>query len=259
MADYVADDASLAHLKIKRLTVDELPERLLLPDVLDIETVRQYKQFYEKCPTDPLSPCLRPLLVPTRACTMKDPRDLCKREALFLAAFPDDSFVHPEFENVRGLFKLRSEEDLDMEMFKKCAHSLPANDPAVVPRAAEVFRAFSNTLPNRVTDQHDTWRELDDIPFIPRRMRTVRKLSEKDKNESGLDIPPEVTRLEAIVSPLEVVKDEFEAIAWSQRACFDKQPNAKVYLEYPNFGTPNFSEVVRVLDHMHFGVRMLKL
>jgi len=42
-----------------------------------------------------------------------------------------------------------------------------------------------------------------------------------NENEAGLEIPAVVTCLDAIVQPIKLVKQEFEAVAWSQRACFD--------------------------------------
>lgn len=241
MAGCVADDAGLKHLNPNRITLDELPDKLLLPEAVDMETLSRYKQFYRsaRCPSLP---------VPTGALTFKKPRDLFKREPLFTSVFPDDSpfFVHPLFEGFEEQLiesHLRSEKDLNMGIFKDCAQRLSANNPTA---AKEVFRAFSEILPNHVTNQQRTWQELDAIHFIPRRMDTVRKLPSQDENDAGLEIPPEVMHLDAIVQPVEIVREDFEAIAWSQRACFEIHPRPNVFQEYPDLGRPGFSEVVRL-------------
>ena len=241
MADYVADDAALTHLKIEHMTLDELLQELRLPNVLDSDTMLQYKHFYEKCANN----SRRLLPVPTSACTRQSAKHLFKREPLFTALFSEDStsFVHStfeDFENELIEFGLQTEERLDMSVFKKCVDALDVND---LTAAREVFRAFSDVLP---ANGSHTWHELDNIPFIPRRTDTVRKLPDLDESEPGLDIPAEVTCLNAVVQPVKLVKQEFEAVAWSQRACFEVQPSPSVCAQYPDLGNPSFSEVVRL-------------
>ena len=253
MVDCVTDDASLTHLNKKHMTIEELPHRLLLPDVLDMPTLLQYKQFFEiwqkQLPLT-LPPSIQSLLVPNSVCTLQSPQDLFERGPHFMAIFPENSpfFVHSEFqdfEEVLGKFGLQSEERLDVRMFTIVAESLDLDDPDAVSRASEVFRVYSNILPRRISEEErDTWRELDDIPFIPRRMATVRKLATQGENETGLVIPMSVTQLPDILSPSEFVRERFEAIAWSQRACFEAQPSERAYIDYPELGRPTFSVVV---------------
>jgi sacsin len=246
MTTCVAEDESLTDLKVRRMTLDELPDHL--PKVLDEATLPRYKQFYEKWASELATACCQPLPIPTGGCTLQKAKDLFKREPLFTAVYSDDFFVHPLFEEFEKKLKVaeaRSERDLDMETFKACARRL---DPKDVSNAKKVFLAFKETLPNRVTKQPQTWRELDEIRFIPRRMDTARRLPELPNDEPGLEIPPQVARLDAVIQPVEVVRPELEAIAWSQRACFETPPGARVYEEYPDLGRPGFSEVVRLFD-----------
>ena len=251
MEDCVADDAALTRLGVKRMVLDELPDRLRLPDVLDEDTLARYKSFYEKWGKELSSAFCQPLLVPTRAFTFQKPKDLFKRKPPFTEIFPEDSpyFVHSafeEFENKLPGFDPRGEKALDMGMFKVCARSLDAHDPLVLSRSKAVFHAFNRLLPSHV-NQPDSWREVDDIPFVPRRMDAMRKLGGEVDNKPGLELPPEVTRLDIIVRPSEVVKEKYEAVAWSQRACFEVQPDERVCTEYPDLGRPTPSEVVRPL------------
>jgi sacsin len=249
MADCVADDASLMHLKKKHMTPEQLPYELGLPDVLDMPTLLRYKQLYKTWIRNLPISCRQPLLAPTSAYTLRSPKDLFERGPLFAAVFPADSpfFVHPEFQEFEEIlcqqFGLKSENNLDASMFTACAESLDLDDPESVPHAREVFRAYSHILPNHV--EEDRWHELDDIMFIPRRMDTARRLPEQDENESGLSLPMSVTQSPAILSPADFVRQEYEALAWSQRACFEVQPSRKICDSYPELGRPTFSVVVR--------------
>ena len=249
MANCVADDIALTHLNKQHMTLDKLPRRLLLPTDMDVSTLLDYKQFYNTWITHLPFSCNQPLPVPTAALTFQLPRELFKRGPLFMAVFPENSpnFVHFEFQEFEELlcrFGLNTEENLDARMFAACAESLHLDDPNALLRAREVFHAYSNILPNRIEDP-DTWYELDDIAFIPRRMELARKLPSQGENDSGLDIPMAVTALPPILSPAEFVREEFEAITWSQRACFEVQPSDRVCIEYPGLGRPSFSIVVR--------------
>jgi sacsin len=256
MADWVADDPSLGHLLKRHMTLNELYHQLSLPDVLDMPTLCRYKQFYESwighLPFSNVLSGFQPLPVPTSACTLNSPENLFKRGPLFTALFPEDShfFVHSEFqkfEEVLCRFGLQTEEGLDLRMFTACAQSLDLDHPNAVHHAREVYRAYSEILSRRIGPQEqDTWGELDEIAFIPRRVDTVWKLRDQDEDESGLDIPMAVTQLPAILAPAEFVRQEFEAVAWSQRACFEEQPSDRVCLEYPELGRPSFSVVVRL-------------
>lgn len=252
MANCVADDAALTHLNKKHMTLDKLPRRLLLPTDMNIPTLLNYKIFYDTWIKHlPLS-CNHPLKVPTAARTFELPQDLFKRGPLFMAVFPEHSpfFVHSEFQEFEELlclrFGLKTEENLDASMFTACAESLDLDGPNALSRAREVFHAYSNILPSRIEEGDlDAWHELDDIAFIPRRMEFSRRLPSQGENDSGLNIPMAVTQLPLILSPAEFVREEFEAIAWSQRACFEVQPSHRVCREYPDLGRPSFSIVVR--------------
>jgi hypothetical protein len=111
-------------------------------------------------------------------------KDLFKREPLYFLK------IHPVF----GYFEkhllesgMQTKERLDMATFKTCAGRLDVNDPT---HAREVFGAFKDFLPTRITNQPETCHELDDIPFIPRRMDTEWKLPNLDRNEPGWKFLP---------------------------------------------------------------------
>ncbi len=187
---------------------------------------------------------------PLRDLSIRNSNELYARSRLFEAILPADSwqFVHPEFAEYEHMLRgcgLRREEDLNVEMFIECVGTLDVNDPDAIPRAGELFRAYSEILPVRVGVQdRDVWSDqLSDLVFVPRRMETERKLEDQGENETGLAIPDNVTALAAIVEPGDLVRREFEPIAWSQRACFEVQPDT-VLVVYPALGRPSFSVVV---------------
>jgi len=247
----VTDNPALQVLHSPTLSAKDIAENLRLPAVFDIVELQAYKRFFEKWILELPPTYTEPIPVPTGPLTLRFSNELYRRHSLFEAVFGLDSpnFVHPEFTEFEDLLYnrgLRRGEDLDVNMFTEFVQALDMNDPDVLSRAMVIFRAYTQILPFHVTPQErHVWSQLDDLTFVPRRMTTVRKLADQGENESGLDIPANVTALDTIVQPNELVREEFEAVAWSQRAFFLEQPDRRVLVEYPNLGTPNFSEVVR--------------
>lgn len=245
----VADHRSLQYLQSRALSFQDLHTKLLLLDTLDEEDLQPYKDFFGVWMKHLPNTFNQPIPVPTCDLSIRYSNELYARSRLFEAIFPADSwqFVHPEFaEYEQTLYRcgLRREEDLDVEMFTECVGTLDINDPDAIPRASELFRAYSEVLTLRVSRQNrDAWSRLDDLVFVPRRMETERKLEDHGENETGLEIPPNVAALAAIVEPGDLVRREFEPIAWSQRACFEVQPET-VMPFYPALGRPSFSQVV---------------
>ena len=246
----VADNPALQVLQSPTMSAKDIAENLRLPPVFDIVNLQAYKRFFEKWIPELPPTYTEPIPVPTGPLTVRFSNELYGRHPLFEAVFGLDSpnFVHLEFTEFEDLLYnhgLRRGEDLDVDMFTECVQAFDMDDPDVLSRAMVIFRAYSQILPLRVTpQQRHIWSRLDDLTFVPRRMTTVRKLADQGENESGLDIPANVTALDTIVQPNELVREEFEAIAWSQRAFFLEQPDRRVLVEYPNLGRPNFSEVV---------------
>lgn len=245
----VADDPSLQYLQPMTLSFQDINASLLLNDTLDEEDLQPYKHFLGMWLDHLPATFNEPIPVPTFDLSIRYSDELYARSRLFEAIFPAESwqFVHPEFaEYEHTLYGrgLRREEDLDVDMFIECVGTLNIDDPDAIPRARELFRAYDERLPARVdTQDRDAWSRLDDLAFVPRRIETERKLEDHGENVTGLEIPPNVAALADIVEPGDLVRREFEPIAWSQRACFEVQPE-RVFLFYQALGRPSFSEVV---------------
>ena len=98
-------------------------------------------------------------------------------------------------------------------------------------------------------DERDAWRELDQFSFVPRDLASERRLDDGGQLERAfLSIPLSITSLPHVVPPLNLVRKEFEAVAWTQRALFAEQPHQRVLLAYPELGRPDVSDVVRVRE-----------
>jgi len=72
-----------------------------------------------------------------------------------------------------------------------------------------------------------------------------------------LDIPQHLQDLPDVVSPHELVRKEFESIAWTQRASFSVQPVQRILMVNPGLGLPHITEVVRCPDILE--VYLIKL
>ncbi|KAJ3508077.1 hypothetical protein NLJ89_g5949 [Agrocybe chaxingu] len=252
----VSSSPSLKHLKGLNISFSEIQNYLVLPASLNEEQLTSYKRFLEIWLNNLPNSSTDPIAVPTPDLTIRYSNDLYARHQLFLAAFGDTSpnFVHPDFRDLEAKLSghgLKNENDLDSMMFQDCVASrdLTQGEDRVA-RAVVLFDTYCTQLPLRVlADDQTSWRLLDDLAFVPRRMEDSRRL-EQGANQPGLEIPDTVTDLEEIVSPNELVRQEFEAIAWSQRASFLEQPHQRVLVAHPSLGKPSFGEVLAHLRYL---------
>ena len=63
-----------------------------------------------------------------------------------------------------------------------------------------------------------------------------------------------LTQLPLIVSPDEVLRPEFESVAWTQRALLLEGPSERLTVANLQFGVPSGHEVVRRLFSIHHDV-----
>ena len=265
---FVAEWGNLNHLKGPKLTFAELDDHLDLPAVLRPVDLLPYKELLAIWVNHLPYGYGRPLPVPNSNGEIMPSNLLCAREELFEAAFGVDSvkFLAIEFqelENTLYRYGLQGENGLDMIMFTACAeaiHDIEEDAEDKVQRAAIVFRAYCIDLPLRVdSDAQQSWSRLDDLRFIPRNMDPKRRLEHHEDRGMSLDIPQYLQDLPDVVSPNELVRKEFESIAWTQRASFLAQPHQRVLMTYPDLGRPLVTEVVRcphILIRLNFTLRL---
>jgi len=253
MSQYVANHGPLRHLNGPTFTFAQLADNLELPSIFTHPEMISYGQFLQAW-IPRLPPAFTdPIQLPNSNLELKVSNELYSRDALFLAAFGFDSefFIPPELQELeRGLHKhgLRNDAQLDIPMFRMCAEAV--NNRQEDDRAAGalvVYEAYCVSLPMQVgPNDQESWRQLDDLCFIPRNMDTERRLDDEVQGP-GLELPSNITMLPTVASPIDLVRQEFESVAWTQRAAFLTQPHQRILLAYPELGRPKFHEVVSCL------------
>ena len=251
--DYVAEWGNLKYLNGRKLTFAELEDYLDIPAVLRPSDLLPYKELLTIWIAHLPYGYGRPLPLPNTNGDIMMSNILYAREELFEAAFGVDSvnFLAIEFrelENTLYRYGLQGENGLDMAMFTACAeatHQIGDDVGDRAQRAAIVFRAYCVDLPLRVgQNAQGLWSRLDDLRFIPRSMDLTRRLDHHEDRRMYLDIPQHLQSLPDVVSPNQLVRKEFESIAWTQRASFLDQPHQRILLSYPALGRPDITEVV---------------
>lgn len=193
---------------------------------------------------------LNPSIGETKIMVPNSLREMCdsatlysSRDDLFLAAFGSASkyFIHPSFvlfEEQLTRFGLKKQKDLDSEMMKLCLEAFQnPTGTDVKERAVVIFRIFCDDFGRKVTQGQLT--ALNDLRFIPRHVSPC-PLGSKNDSQYMRSFPN-------IVAPKDLVRLEYQAIAWTQRAFFEKQPKPQVVKTCPGFGEPTTEEVVRIL------------
>ena len=257
MSQYVANHGPLRHLNGPTFTFAQLADNLELPSFFTHPEMISYGQFLQawipRLPTE----FTDPIQLPNSNLELKISNELYSRDALFLAAFGSDSefFIPPELQELeRGLHKhgLRNDSQLNIPMFRMCAEAVNnRQEDDRVTGALVVYEAYCVSLPMQVgPNDQESWRQLDDLCFIPRKMDTERRLEDGGQEGSGLEMPLNITMLPLVASPIDLVRQEFESVTWTQRAAFSIQPHQRVLLAYPALGRPTFHEVVSFLCHL---------
>ncbi|KAH9475499.1 Sacsin [Psilocybe cubensis] len=266
MRVYVAEYGALRFLNGPRIDYDQLREMLILPDILSPQDLQSYRQLLETWLPRLVPSYSTVIPVPNCNSITRDSNVLYAREPLFEAVFGlhSDRFIHPEFQQLdQALQKygLKSESSLNFESFLECAEVLDAmseeDEEDKANRASILFEAYGEILPMRVpANREDLWHDLDEYAFIPRDMSARRLLPNEDTRLPGLNLPSNVTALGRVVTPSDLVRKEYESVAWSQRASFANQPHQRVIMAYPKLGQPSVTEVIA---HIHFLTRLENL
>ncbi|KAF5349962.1 hypothetical protein D9756_009229 [Leucocoprinus leucothites] len=111
-------------------------------------------------------------------------------------------------------------------------------------RAAVLFHIFAEDLPLHANASEEyQWTTLDDLRFIPRNP-SPRPIEDVDTTRY---ITSRARFLPDVVAPSKLVRAEYMAIAWSQRALYNTQPHQRVLMTYQGLSVPTAEEVV---DHL---------
>ena len=235
----VSPEPNLKLLNAESISYSDLHSKLDLPRVLGANDEQIYKALLTAWVNGLPASDTQPLPVPNCNLVVQLSNTLYARDPLFEAAFGpgSPSFVHSRFRDLEvDLHRhgLQRQNNLTMAIFADCAHALQNSEDNAdkTARAAVVFASYSQDLPLHVgSAQQHLWHNVDHIRFIPRKMNVSRELQY-------------VQHLPEVVSPNQLVRKEFEHIAWTQRAFFSEQPDQRVLLAYPGLGKPTVSDVV---------------
>ncbi|KXN83780.1 Sacsin [Leucoagaricus sp. SymC.cos] len=179
--------------------------------------------------------------------TLRPVREFYSREeSLFQVAFPSNSrhFISREFQELEGrLVYLKRTEDLTMEIFEECVKLIAANgnkNDAVV-----AFDIMNDRLPvilgNREIGPH-RWDLIDDVGFVPKRDGPIKR---GETGSTELDVSRYRQRaFDELVAPQDILRSEYVAVAWSQRALPERDLNESLIRAHLKLGIPSVSEVI---------------
>lgn len=186
----------------------------------------------------------KPILVPNASGVLTPTSSLyALSEPLFSAAFATrrpEVFIHTALvdrEASLGSFGLHT--TVDFEAFKACVtaiHDADDSDTSREQSASEVFEFYHQRL---TWDPHTRWEEVDFLQFIPRAAARRRDMPEFDGYSRSLP---------NIVSPSQLLRPEYERVAWTQRGLFKSAPadSDRLLFEHKTLGIPTAKEVVRL-------------
>lgn len=251
--DFIAEYSySLTKIGVEPLTIPQLRARLKLPDFLGSADQQPYKHVLNAIIDHFAYQQHRPssLLVPNFNGVMMNSDMLYTRDPLFNAAFGNNSeqFLSETFRDLEPrlfLYGIQRQENLDGNMFFKCASAINnSNDHGgenQLERARVVSQIYAQDLPLHISTQNSYfWQRFDNLKFIPRRP------SSSPLIRGLLDVSQYVRPSQGdIASPNQLVRTEFEPVAWTQRYSFEVQPHERITIAYPTLGVPTCEEVVR--------------
>jgi sacsin len=221
----------------RRLTLSTLREHICLPNKIDGPLLGQFRVVLQLL----MHGGGENLSVPNTNGDTRPLRDLYSiSDRLFSVALCNrlDLFLHPGLRDLdsqlRG-FGLRY--GLNSENFVECATAIHRErfSSDILQRARDVFDIYDADMPFHLQNDESIRRQLNDLSFIPRARERREGLPWSD--QYGIQLP-------MVVSPNQVLRGEFEALAWSQRARFERPPSRILLAVEENLGEPNISEIV---------------
>jgi hypothetical protein len=161
------------------------------------------------------------------------------------------SFLHPDFRDLSStkLNILGFRHAIDFTTFKKCTEAIQAlvynpnflDDPhrriELMEMAKVTFDCYNMTLPSLLMTNASQWNQLDAIPFV--RPRTIRRQG------VSYDVDPSYcTHLSQLLPPSQIIRPEFEPVAWTQRALPFESLSEEILAVNRTLGVPKASVVV---------------
>ncbi|KAJ3984365.1 hypothetical protein F5890DRAFT_1474609 [Lentinula detonsa] len=222
----------------------QLRQLLLLPIFISENDISDYKYLIEKLARRHNIPGLRSLMVPDSHLQLRSAQEYFDSNSeIFRAAFhyrEDEMFLHPEFRDLQSLLGVTV--NVTLEIFRRCARAihddqLYGRNNEIITRATTVYTYYNHLLPSQIMTNAISWESLDDLRFIPRKNEPLEGFS--------YDATLYFSRPDSlVVSPRELLRDEYQHIAWTQRAGFLIPPTLDLIAVYPDIGSPTEKDVV---------------
>ncbi|CAK5277505.1 unnamed protein product [Mycena citricolor] len=169
---------------------------------------------------------------------------------LFAGALRSQSqslFVHPSFRQFQDRLALRRE-PVDRDAFLLCARTVHEDlterglaEDEVLERANLVW-AFYSAHESRLGVSPGSWESSDRLRFVVRAETRSTSSTFPVLDQYLDDKDPH-----RIVSPNELLKAEYEPIAWTQRVLFREEPSWQLTRLNPSLGVPSVEQVVKHL------------
>ena len=169
------------------------------------------------------------------------------------------SFLHPDFRDLSSskLNILGFQHAITFTTFKKCAEAIevlvnnsnflenPRTRIELMEMANVTFDCYNTILPSLLMTNARQWEQLDAITFV--RPRTVRRQG------ASYDVDPSYcTQLSQLLSPSQIIRPEFEPVAWTQCALPFNSLSEEVLAVNRTLGVPKASVVVSPLFFFNF-------
>ncbi|KAF8828428.1 hypothetical protein HHX47_DHR4000917 [Lentinula edodes] len=242
---------------------EELYQKLFLPFSISEDDIDDYKYLLKKHlwnrPSSPQSRLSR-LQVPDGRLRLRSPGELFESNCdIFRAAFhysQEEMFIHPRFRDLERSIGITANVTLDV--FQQCARAIHNDQSSnrydeIISRATTIYAYYNHQLPSQIMANKRSWEILDDLRFIPR--------SDEALEEISFDTTPYLDALDhSVLSPRELLRREYQSVAWTQRTRFLIEPSQNLIAVYPDIGVPTAQDVVAHLvilatrisqDHPH--------
>ncbi|KAJ3774897.1 hypothetical protein FB446DRAFT_770780 [Lentinula raphanica] len=240
----------------------KLSQMLQLPDLLPVDRISNYKylltKFVNHMPHQERNTIT--LLVPNGQLYLKPVHHFFNSQSeFFRAAFHynhNEMFIHQEFRNLED--RLAIKRNITIDIFQQCAQAihddqLDGRTDEIIARATTIYTYYNHQLPSQIMSRISTWETISDICFIPHNNEPLEGFSFDASVYLANPVP-------FVVSPQQLLRNEYKDIAWTQRVRFLIPPTADLVAVYSKIGLPTAKDVVSHLvvlatqvshDHPH--------
>ncbi|KAI0784872.1 hypothetical protein C8Q75DRAFT_894291 [Abortiporus biennis] len=235
-------------LDVQPLDITDVFRYLQFPGVLPQEQLPLFNQLLKKLLDHAAQKLTQiSLKVPNYNCLMVNVSTLyAYSRPIFRSTFGRNLryFLHPTMRNLESkLANVGLKYQVDVASFKSCARFIDAEvkETNSSEGAPAVFDWYNRSMWSFVGNNQPSWQEVKDLAFIPR--SDIRR----HYTDSSFTAEDYSTTLPMVVPPSRILRSEYEAVAWTQRALFDVTPSEQLLLANPTLGIPDGMDVVEHL------------